>query len=158
MWSIYVHAYASFANLVQTEDWIKDGVKIRKIKDYQTRFEQSLHGTGGSTKKIFYTPRIEKAKKRFIRFQTTHPDISSPLIILFLFIVYLQRLLYFQLTLIMPCILHYLSTIPSNRTYLIAPKISVIRRVIPSKTRIKFLESLPPFRTIITSIPEVIEL
>lgn len=57
------HAGASFANLVQTGERIEDGLKTGKIKDYQTLFEQSSHGIGGSMKKNFSAPRTEDSKQ-----------------------------------------------------------------------------------------------
>lgn len=57
------HASVLFAKLVQTEKRIEDGLKIRKINDYQTLFKQSFSGTGGSTKKNFSNKRNEKNEK-----------------------------------------------------------------------------------------------
>lgn len=53
---------------------------LGKIKNYQMLFEQSPHRIGDSIKKNFSTLRIENAKKRFIRFQAMHLDISNPLV------------------------------------------------------------------------------
>lgn len=50
-----------------------------------------------------------------------HPDISSPMVILFPFIIYLHHLLYFQYTLIIPCILHQRHTIPRVNIRKVSP-------------------------------------
>lgn len=56
------HASTLFTNPVETENRIEDDPKIKKIKDYQTLFEQSLSGTRGSRKK-FSNKRNEKNEK-----------------------------------------------------------------------------------------------
>lgn len=58
------HASASFANLVQTKERIKDGMKTRKIKEYQILFEQASSSSRGSTKKGFPSKRNKKNKKK----------------------------------------------------------------------------------------------
>lgn len=48
--------------------------------------------------KNFSNKKSEKVEKRFIPFQATHPDISNPMVIMLLFIIYLHPLLNFPYT------------------------------------------------------------
>lgn len=64
--TLIVHASASFAYLVQTEERIKDGLTNEKIEDYQTHFEQSSSGMGSSTKKISPTEGMKGLRNKFI--------------------------------------------------------------------------------------------
>lgn len=60
---LIAHESTSFDKLVQTNGWIEDGFKTRKLKDYHILFEQSLSGTGGSPKKNFSNRKNDKTEE-----------------------------------------------------------------------------------------------
>lgn len=69
----------SFANLVQTREYIEDGLKVGKIKNYQTFFEQSSSDTGGSKKRISLIKGMKRMGKKFMQSQAPLPNTSHTL-------------------------------------------------------------------------------
>lgn len=113
------HAGASFANLVQTGERIEDGLKTEKIKDYQTLFEQSPRGTGGSIKKNVSTSRSRNDEKEVHTIESHTSRHQHHL-------VYPAPLYHVSAPPhdTMPHIIINLSTALNNHTHLIGPTIS----------------------------------
>lgn len=57
------HVGASFVNLVQIGERIEDTLKIEKIKDCQTLFEQSPGGASSSVKRNFPNRKNDRNEK-----------------------------------------------------------------------------------------------
>lgn len=134
-------ARASFANLVQTGEWIEDGLKTGKIKDYQALFEHPLGELEAPWRKISLLQELRIMKWRFIQLGAMHPNTSILWSILLPFITHLCRLPHTML-----CIILRLSITLSDCTHLIGPMTSGDRngnRETLNGTQIKLLETSP---------------